>query len=108
MPDNCYLVTPILPESPTPNRNLKTLESANQLAQLSSTGANKYPSLKLSVCAQNNPAVEEWVVYLAAQTKVAFVPVPGVFFLNMMPEFNFKFFDAVPVIEPLQIFVFQL
>ena len=84
-PDNCYLVTPISPESPTPNRNLKTLESANQLAQLSPTGANKYPSLKLSVCTQNNPAVEERVVYLAARTKVAFVPVPGVFLLNMMP-----------------------
>ena len=81
-PDNCYLVTPVSPESPTPNRSLKTPESENQFAQLWPTGATEYTPLKLSVCAQNNPAVKEQVAHLAAQTKVAFVPVPGVFFFR--------------------------
>jgi hypothetical protein len=78
-PDNCYLLTPVSPESPTPNRRLKTLESANQFAQLWPTGATESP-LVLSVCAQDNLAEEEQVVHLAARAKLAFVPVPGVFF----------------------------
>ena len=81
-PDNCYLVTPVSPGSPTPNRSTKTLESVNQLAQLWPAGATKYPSLNLSDCTRNNPAVEEQVVCLAGRTKAAFVPVPGVFFFE--------------------------
>lgn len=75
-PDNYYVLAPLSPESPTPGRSLKTLESANQLAQLWPTGAT--PS-NVPVCTQNNLAAEKQV-HLAGRTKVAFAPVPGMFF----------------------------